>query len=415
MARVLVGNFRGLDGKSPTIKVGRVRTVSSNQPAKVTNVGTSSEAIFDFDIPQGKDGTGGSGGGGTSNYNELENLPSINGVTLVGNKTSDDLGIDSVSANVIASNYDSSVDYLAGSYVIYKNKLYKKNKDGSSGLDIPYVIQPNVEDGFLFRRGEAYSFQWHNVAQTSMEIPVATKTLYGGYIKTKYTNKSEAEFDCYMPVYISSADFSFWCDGYGRMQTERITLRGREWYITKNLIGTDYDREVPFEGLPTSVSSGEERYIGEFATNRDAELIDFIFNIIDSAFNPVDWDEVKVMDEVKGGGGGTGDISYTTSERVVGTWINDKPLYQKTYHIADDVAISHRYTILFDGIELRNVVQCTTKDAGVNMANTFIPIFFDSSTLLSYMCSSDGIVFFDNGFGRAMGLDLTIQYTKIND
>lgn len=33
------------------------------------------------------------GGGGTSDYSALENLPSINGTTLVGNKTLDDLGI----------------------------------------------------------------------------------------------------------------------------------------------------------------------------------------------------------------------------------------------------------------------------------------------------------------------------------
>ena len=37
---------------------------------------------------------GGSGGGGTSNYNDLTNKPSINGVTLSGNKTTSDLSID---------------------------------------------------------------------------------------------------------------------------------------------------------------------------------------------------------------------------------------------------------------------------------------------------------------------------------
>lgn len=36
---------------------------------------------------------GGGGGGGTSNYNDLSNKPSINGVELKGNKTSEDLHI----------------------------------------------------------------------------------------------------------------------------------------------------------------------------------------------------------------------------------------------------------------------------------------------------------------------------------
>ena len=38
---------------------------------------------------------GGGGGGGTTNYNALNNKPSINGYTLQGNKTSSDLGIKS--------------------------------------------------------------------------------------------------------------------------------------------------------------------------------------------------------------------------------------------------------------------------------------------------------------------------------
>lgn len=36
---------------------------------------------------------GGGGGGGTTNYNLLTNLPQINGVTLKGDKSFDDLGM----------------------------------------------------------------------------------------------------------------------------------------------------------------------------------------------------------------------------------------------------------------------------------------------------------------------------------
>lgn len=35
-----------------------------------------------------------SSGGGTGNYEELDNLPKINGITLMGNKTAADLGIN---------------------------------------------------------------------------------------------------------------------------------------------------------------------------------------------------------------------------------------------------------------------------------------------------------------------------------
>lgn len=42
---------------------------------------------------------GSGGGGGTTNYNQLSNKPSINGVTLQGNKTTADLSIPVVEAN----------------------------------------------------------------------------------------------------------------------------------------------------------------------------------------------------------------------------------------------------------------------------------------------------------------------------
>ena len=39
-------------------------------------------------------GTNGGGGGGSNNYNELSNLPKINGHTLTGDKTAEELGLD---------------------------------------------------------------------------------------------------------------------------------------------------------------------------------------------------------------------------------------------------------------------------------------------------------------------------------
>ena len=51
---------------------------------------------------------GGGGSGGTSNYNDLDNKPSINNVTLSGNKTTSDLGLvgtdDMESGDVVQSN-----------------------------------------------------------------------------------------------------------------------------------------------------------------------------------------------------------------------------------------------------------------------------------------------------------------------
>ena len=49
---------KGDTGNTATIAVGTVTSVAYGQPATVTNVGTSSAAVFDIEIPKGQDGTG---------------------------------------------------------------------------------------------------------------------------------------------------------------------------------------------------------------------------------------------------------------------------------------------------------------------------------------------------------------------
>lgn len=59
-----------------------------------------------MDIPSYLLGKKAGGSGGTSDYNNLNNKPSINGVTLSGNKTTSDLGID-------LTNYVTNTDYAS--------------------------------------------------------------------------------------------------------------------------------------------------------------------------------------------------------------------------------------------------------------------------------------------------------------
>ena len=67
---------------------------------------------------------GSGGGGGTSNYNDLENQPKINGVTLIGNKTSSDLDIFDAS-ELIALEFDDTQAYAVGDVVIHEQGLYQ--------------------------------------------------------------------------------------------------------------------------------------------------------------------------------------------------------------------------------------------------------------------------------------------------
>jgi len=66
---------QGVPGDAATVEVGTVDTLDPGDPATVTNSGTSSEAVFDFGIPQGEPGTpinhtGDYNAGTTYNFND---------------------------------------------------------------------------------------------------------------------------------------------------------------------------------------------------------------------------------------------------------------------------------------------------------------------------------------------------------
>lgn len=79
----------GNDGITPNITVGSVTTLDPTQQAIVTRTGTNENPIFNFGIPQGEPGEN-----GTSDYNELNNMPIIN---LVGTEENP-IKIDSFSS-----------------------------------------------------------------------------------------------------------------------------------------------------------------------------------------------------------------------------------------------------------------------------------------------------------------------------
>ena len=57
-------------------------------------------------------GKGSGGGGGTTDYNDLDNKPRINGVTLSGAKTSDDLDLVGEDDNLTPAQINSLLDLI---------------------------------------------------------------------------------------------------------------------------------------------------------------------------------------------------------------------------------------------------------------------------------------------------------------
>lgn len=82
----------GKDGVTPNIQIGTVDTLPAGSQATATITGTTENPLLNLGIPQGETG-------GTTNYNDLENKPQINGVELSGNKTSEELNIKASTDN----------------------------------------------------------------------------------------------------------------------------------------------------------------------------------------------------------------------------------------------------------------------------------------------------------------------------
>ena len=87
----------------------------------------------------------GEGGGGTSDYNSLFNKPKINGVNIIGDLSSSDLGI--VSENT-TSGWDAVPDYTpkAGEICYYSDTGKLKIGDGLAYIaDLPFLSDTQIQ------------------------------------------------------------------------------------------------------------------------------------------------------------------------------------------------------------------------------------------------------------------------------
>ena len=100
--------------------------------------------VFTFGIPRGADGSG--GGGGTGDYNDLSNKPSIGGVTLSGNKTPAQLGL--AAASDIPDVPVQSVNGQTGAVVLNASDVgagtYTKPSGGIPASDLSSAVQTSL-------------------------------------------------------------------------------------------------------------------------------------------------------------------------------------------------------------------------------------------------------------------------------
>lgn len=116
------------------------------------------------------------------------------------------------------------------------------------------------------------------------------------------------------------------------------------------------------------------------------------------------------------GGSGSSSDDYTTTEQVVGTWIDGRPLYQKTYHdtntwISANVEIldSNFTPDVYDNFfvtDMHFMVNSTYMNGSGNVGSAGMEVSCSQTSGLGVSCVESVTV--DN-------FDITIRYTKVSD
>lgn len=160
------------------------------------------DLIADGKIP------GGGGGGGTSDYNDLQNKPTLNGVTIEGDKTSEDYGIESADRQEMLERSIENYYALRRTGKVYQTKLWKfasnPTSTGEKLLDnAGLVFEPSTDteegqDDYL--NGQNPLFEWCNVNYVRDADGTARPTAIEG------TNSYKTEGS----VDVGAMQMSFW-------------------------------------------------------------------------------------------------------------------------------------------------------------------------------------------------------------
>ena len=189
---------KGTDGKDAKINGVNTLTIQEGENITITQSGSTM--------------TISSTGGGSSDYNNLTNKPSINNVTLSGNKSLSDLGIQP------SGNYVTSTDYATttntgviktstfyntstntSGALMGRVRTYSEYNDGSTMGDYSFISKGTLEN-VITGKGLA----------TTSDIPTKTSDLTNdsGFI-TSYT-ETDPIFSASASANITSADITNW-------------------------------------------------------------------------------------------------------------------------------------------------------------------------------------------------------------
>lgn len=120
---------------------------------------------------------------------------------------------------------------------------------------------------------------------------------------------------------------------------------------------------------------------------------------------------------VGGGGGGGNGVNYSTDEQLIGTWIDGKPLYQKTWIKTDIDIPTYRDTVVGTIPDMENtVIRNTSGIVYINGGIVFPMAAMSQNDARFTTYIKDNVVCAISSAGwRVSGINLTVQYTKTTD
>lgn len=123
----------------------------------------------------------------------------------------------------------------------------------------------------------------------------------------------------------------------------------------------------------------------------------------------------NINEIIEGGGGGGSSVIYSTDERVIGTWIDDRPLYQKTFHINDNIQSgrSTTYPHEIENIDAICKISFTTKNAFGLFEK--IPRSHGSTEFVRHVITKTAIEFINYMGYNYADLYVILEYVKTTD
>lgn len=230
----------GQDGQAATIQVGTVTTGEPGTQAIVENVGTESEAIFNFTIPRGADGSGSGTGDMLKSVYDANNNNIVDNAEKVNNHT--------VESDVPSDAVFTDTTYTAGTGIDITNGVISNTQTSAEWGNITGTLsnQTDLQNALDSKANSTHTHSGNDIT---------TGTTYYGTVSSGGASYSTVVFDSTINIVKGDVLFIKWniaqTGGNLKMNTNgnpSIPLMYKGSQITDNVISVGDVSEVVYDG-----------------------------------------------------------------------------------------------------------------------------------------------------------------------